>query len=51
MLEEIGYVPKWRHAPGEEVRQHAITIAKHYDRYTVLPRHPGEITAGPRRGS
>jgi hypothetical protein len=22
-LEDLGYVPKWRYAPGEEIRQHA----------------------------
>jgi NADPH-dependent 2,4-dienoyl-CoA reductase/sulfur reductase-like enzyme len=22
LLEELGYVPKWRYAPGEEIRQH-----------------------------
>ncbi|WP_394525565.1 flavin-containing monooxygenase [Paenarthrobacter nicotinovorans] len=33
LLEEIGYMPKWRYAPGEEIRQHAVAIAKHYDLY------------------
>ncbi|MEU5264208.1 NAD(P)/FAD-dependent oxidoreductase [Amycolatopsis sp. NPDC021455] len=33
LLEEVGYVPKWRYAPGEEIRQHAIAIAKHFDLY------------------
>ncbi|WP_037668004.1 NAD(P)-binding protein, partial [Streptomyces afghaniensis] len=23
LLEELGYVPKWKYAPGEEIRQHA----------------------------
>lgn len=31
LLEEVGYVPKWRYSPGEEIRQHAIAIAEHYD--------------------
>ncbi|ATE55971.1 monooxygenase [Actinosynnema pretiosum] len=33
LLEEVGYVPKWRYAPGEEIRQHAVAIAKHFDLY------------------
>jgi cation diffusion facilitator CzcD-associated flavoprotein CzcO len=33
LLEEVGYVPKWRYAPGEEIRQHAIAIAKHFNLY------------------
>jgi cation diffusion facilitator CzcD-associated flavoprotein CzcO len=33
LLEEVGYVPKWRYAPGEEIRQHAIAIAKKFDLY------------------
>lgn len=33
LLEEVGYVPKWRYAPGEEIRQHAIAIAKRFDLY------------------
>ncbi|MFG1609535.1 flavin-containing monooxygenase [Actinoplanes sp. NPDC049265] len=33
LLEEIGYVPKWRYAPGEEIRQHAMAIARHFDLY------------------
>ena len=33
LLEEVGYVPKWRYAPGEEIRQHAVAIAEHYDLY------------------
>ncbi|ASN20048.1 flavin-containing monooxygenase [Arthrobacter sp. YN] len=33
LLEEIGYVPNWRYAPGEEIRQHAIAVAKHFDLY------------------
>ncbi len=33
LLEEVGYIPKWRYAPGEEIRQHAIAIAKHFGLY------------------
>ncbi|MGW0577000.1 flavin-containing monooxygenase [Streptomyces sp. NPDC002920] len=33
LLDEIGYVPKWRYAPGEEIRQHARAIARHYRLY------------------
>ncbi|MUK03076.1 NAD(P)-binding protein [Vibrio cholerae] len=33
LLEEVGYVPKWRYAPGEEIRQHAIAIAERFDLY------------------
>ncbi|RSM69248.1 NAD(P)/FAD-dependent oxidoreductase [Kibdelosporangium aridum] len=33
LLEEVGYVPKWKYAPGEEIRQHARAIGKHFDLY------------------
>ncbi|MDD7833910.1 flavin-containing monooxygenase [Paenarthrobacter sp. AB444] len=33
LLEEVGYMPKWRYAPGEEIRQHAMAIARHFDLY------------------
>lgn len=33
LLEEVGYVPKWRYAPGEEIRQHAMAIAKRFELY------------------
>ncbi|MFE9067423.1 flavin-containing monooxygenase [Streptomyces violaceusniger] len=33
LLEEIGYVPRWRYAPGEEIRQHARAIGRHFDLY------------------
>ncbi|WP_128379291.1 flavin-containing monooxygenase [Streptomyces cavernae] len=33
LLEEVGYVPKWRYAPGEEIRQHAQAIARHFGLY------------------
>ncbi|WIM93197.1 NAD(P)/FAD-dependent oxidoreductase [Actinoplanes oblitus] len=34
LLEEVGYVPQWRYAPGEEIRQHCIAIAEKFDLYT-----------------
>ncbi|CAM3450241.1 flavin-containing monooxygenase [Isoptericola cucumis] len=33
LLEETGYVPTMRYAPGEEIRQHAVRIAEHYGLY------------------
>ncbi|MFD5133307.1 flavin-containing monooxygenase [Streptomyces olindensis] len=33
LLEELGHVPKWKYAPGEEVREHARAIARHFDLY------------------
>ncbi|GAA2212067.1 NAD(P)/FAD-dependent oxidoreductase [Nonomuraea monospora] len=33
LLEEVGYLPTMRYAPGEEIRQHAVAIAKLYDLY------------------
>ncbi|QFZ19078.1 flavin-containing monooxygenase [Saccharothrix syringae] len=33
LLEEVGYVPKWKYAPGEEIRQHARAIGRHFDLY------------------
>ncbi|PPF79896.1 monooxygenase [Pseudoclavibacter sp. RFBJ3] len=33
LLEEVGYMPRWRYAPGEEIRRHAIAIAEHYGLY------------------
>ncbi|MEO6084683.1 MAG: NAD(P)/FAD-dependent oxidoreductase [Umezawaea sp.] len=33
LLEELGYVPRWRYAPGEEIRQHSQAIAEHFDLY------------------
>ncbi|GAB3975632.1 NAD(P)/FAD-dependent oxidoreductase [Actinoallomurus acanthiterrae] len=33
LLEEVGYVPRWRYAPGEEIRQHAQAIARHFSLY------------------
>ncbi|GAA4608579.1 cation diffusion facilitator CzcD-associated flavoprotein CzcO [Actinoplanes octamycinicus] len=34
LLEEVGYVPKWRYAPGEEIRQHCMAIAEKFDLYS-----------------
>ncbi|RCG23015.1 NAD(P)/FAD-dependent oxidoreductase [Streptomyces diacarni] len=33
LLEEVGYVPRWKYAPGEEIRQHARAIARTFDLY------------------
>jgi cation diffusion facilitator CzcD-associated flavoprotein CzcO len=33
LLEEVGYVPKWKYAPGEEIRQHARAIGRQFDLY------------------
>jgi len=33
LLEETGYVPTMRYAPGEEIRQHAVRIAEQYGLY------------------
>jgi cation diffusion facilitator CzcD-associated flavoprotein CzcO len=33
LLEEIGHVPRWKYAPGEEIRQHAQAVARHFDLY------------------
>lgn len=33
LLEEVGYVPKWKYAPGEEIRQHAMAIGRHFGLY------------------
>ena len=39
LLEELGTVPSKRYAPGEEIRQHAIAIAEHYDLYRDTAFH------------
>ncbi|GAA1859828.1 flavin-containing monooxygenase [Brevibacterium marinum] len=39
LLEEVGYMPKWRYAPGEEIRQHAVAIAEHFDLYRDTAFH------------
>ncbi|NEB39489.1 NAD(P)/FAD-dependent oxidoreductase [Streptomyces sp. SID14515] len=33
MLEETGYVPEWKYAPGDEIRRHAVRIARTYGLY------------------
>jgi len=33
LLEELGYVPAWKYAPGEEIRQHARAIGRHFELY------------------
>jgi cation diffusion facilitator CzcD-associated flavoprotein CzcO len=33
LLDEVGYVPAWKYAPGEEIRQHARAIARKFDLY------------------
>ncbi|MBO3743494.1 flavin-containing monooxygenase [Actinoplanes flavus] len=33
LLEEVGHVPQWRYAPGEEIRRHCVAIAKRFDLY------------------
>lgn len=33
MLDETGYVPEWKYAPGEEIRQHAMRIARMFRLY------------------
>ncbi|MFE7993094.1 flavin-containing monooxygenase [Streptomyces shenzhenensis] len=31
LLDETGYVPEWKYAPGEEIRRHAVRIAEKFD--------------------
>ncbi|RSS25405.1 NAD(P)/FAD-dependent oxidoreductase [Streptomyces sp. WAC05458] len=31
MLDDTGYVPEWKYAPGEEIRRHAVRIAEKFD--------------------
>lgn len=33
LLEEVGTVPEWRYAPGDEIRRHAVAIAERFDLY------------------
>ncbi|MFI0977379.1 flavin-containing monooxygenase [Streptomyces sp. NPDC021093] len=33
LLEEVGYVPKWKYAPGEEIRQHARAVGRVFGLY------------------
>lgn len=39
LLEETGYIPTRRYAPGEEIRRHAVRIAKHYGLYRDFVGH------------
>ncbi|MGP9652054.1 flavin-containing monooxygenase [Glutamicibacter sp. AOP38-B1-38] len=39
LLEEVGYMPTRRYAPGEEIRQHAVAIAKKFDLYADTAFH------------
>ncbi len=39
LLEEVGYVPKWRYAPGEEIRRHAVAIAEKFELYADTMFH------------
>ncbi|WP_320775991.1 NAD(P)/FAD-dependent oxidoreductase [Streptomyces sp. CRN 30] len=33
LLDETGYVPEWKYAPGDEIRRHAVRIAEKFDLY------------------
>ncbi|MCA1217138.1 flavin-containing monooxygenase [Streptomyces sp. 8L] len=33
MLDETGYVPEWKYAPGDEIRRHAVRIADRFGLY------------------
>ncbi|NBE53245.1 flavin-containing monooxygenase [Streptomyces boluensis] len=33
LLEEVGYVPRWKYAPGEEIRQHARAVGETFGLY------------------
>ncbi|MFF9496884.1 flavin-containing monooxygenase [Streptomyces flaveolus] len=33
LLDETGYVPEWKYAPGEEIRRHAVRVAEKFDLY------------------
>ncbi len=33
LLEEVGYVPRWKYAPGEEIRRHAEAIGRTFGLY------------------
>ncbi|WP_305790118.1 flavin-containing monooxygenase [Symbioplanes lichenis] len=33
LLEEVGTEPTWRYSPGEEIRRHAMAVARHYGLY------------------
>ncbi|WP_436738546.1 flavin-containing monooxygenase [Streptomyces sp. BBFR102] len=31
LLDETGYVPEWKYAPGEEIRRHAVRVAEQFE--------------------
>lgn len=33
LLDETGYVPEWKYAPGDEIRRHAVRIAEKFGLY------------------
>lgn len=33
LLEEVGYIPRWKYAPGEEIREHARAIGRTFGLY------------------
>ncbi|HEY3710985.1 MAG TPA: NAD(P)/FAD-dependent oxidoreductase [Amycolatopsis sp.] len=33
LLEELGYVPEWKYAPGAEILRHCQAIGRHFDLY------------------
>ncbi|MFE3145747.1 flavin-containing monooxygenase [Streptomyces sp. NPDC059218] len=33
MLDETGYVPEWKYSPGDEIRRHAMRIARRFNLY------------------
>ncbi|MEU2727564.1 NAD(P)/FAD-dependent oxidoreductase [Streptomyces griseoviridis] len=33
LLDETGYVPEWKYAPGEEIRRHAVRVAEQFGLY------------------
>ncbi|MGP2439547.1 flavin-containing monooxygenase [Streptomyces sp. JW3] len=33
LLDETGYVPEWKYAPGEEIRRHAVRVAERFGLY------------------
>ncbi|PZF55353.1 monooxygenase [Curtobacterium sp. MCBD17_034] len=39
LLEEVGTVPTRRYAPGEEIRRHAMAMARHFDLYDDVLFH------------
>ncbi|MCX4967514.1 NAD(P)/FAD-dependent oxidoreductase [Streptomyces sp. NBC_00654] len=34
MLDETGYVPEWKYSPGEEIRRHAMRVARKFTLYS-----------------